>query len=160
MPKKKKKNQPVDFVKWLQSQLKAFRARRFEDLDVETLGDELQSVVAIYRREVRERAERLFRILMRREYVYGDWNDLRFEWDVLCGALKESPSLAKTALAEIKSAYESARLRAELHGEGGWPKRCPWPTLDSLRRAVRSRHREYGAFERKADSKWKGDDGC
>lgn len=26
---KKKKKQPVDFVKWLQLQLKAFRARRF-----------------------------------------------------------------------------------------------------------------------------------
>lgn len=26
-----KKNQPADFVKWLQGQLEAFRARRFEE---------------------------------------------------------------------------------------------------------------------------------
>jgi len=81
MPRKKA---PVDFVKWLQGQLKAFRACRFEELDVEVLGDELESVVGKYRHEVRDRAERLFRILMRREYVYGDWNDLRFEWDGTC----------------------------------------------------------------------------
>lgn len=97
MPEKKA---PVDFVKWLQGQLKAFRARRFEQLDVEVLGDELQSVVAKYRNEVREHAERLFRILMRREYVYGDWDDLRGEWDMLLEAIKDSPSLAKTAPAK------------------------------------------------------------
>ena len=85
MPKKKA---PVDFVKWLQSQLKAFRARRFEQLDVEVLGDELESVVEKYRYEVRDRAERLISILMRREYVYGDWNDLRFEWNMVRSALK------------------------------------------------------------------------
>ena len=61
MPKKKA---PADFVKWLQSQLKAFRARRFERLDVEVLGDELEGVVATYRREVLERAERLIPILI------------------------------------------------------------------------------------------------
>ena len=166
MPKKKA---PVDFVKWLQGQLKAFRARRFEQLDVEVLGDELESVVEKYRYEVRDRAERLISILMRREYVYGDWNDLRFEWDVLCGALKESPSLAKTAPAQIKKAYGYARITAELHGEGVWPAKCPWPTLEALRRAVRARDREYLALERKGDpdfcdlrrAPWKsrGDDG-
>ena len=66
-------------MKWLQRQLEAFRARRFEQLDVEALGEELEGVVATYRREVLERAERLMSILMRREYVYGDWNDLRSE---------------------------------------------------------------------------------
>jgi len=67
-----KKKAPVDFVKWLQGQIKAFRACRFEELDMEVLSDELESVVGKYRYEVRDRAERLFRILMRREYVYGD----------------------------------------------------------------------------------------
>ena len=166
MPRKKA---PVDFVKWLQGQLKAFRARRFEQLDVETLGEELEGVVVTYRREVRERAGWLFPILMRREYVYGDWNDLRFEWDMVRSALKDSPSLAKTAPAQIKSAYRSARLKAELHGEGVWPAKCPWPTLEALRRAVRARDREYLALEQKGDpdfcglrratSKSTGDDG-
>ena len=99
MPKKKA---PVDFVKWLQGQLKAFRARRFEQLDVEALGDELEGVLGRYRGEVRECAKRVITILMRREYVYGDWNDLRFEWNVLRRALKTSPSLPKTAPAQIK----------------------------------------------------------
>lgn len=40
-----RKKAPVDFVKWLQGQLKAFRARRFEQLDVEALGEELEGVV-------------------------------------------------------------------------------------------------------------------
>ena len=148
MPKKKA---PVDFVKWLQGQLKAFRARLFEQLDVEALGDELEGVVATYRREVRERAERLIAILMRREYVYGDWTDLWSEWDMLCEAIKDSPSLANTAPAQIKRAYRYARVNAELHGEGRWPATCPWRTLEALRRAVRARDREYRVLEQKGD---------
>jgi hypothetical protein len=61
----------VDFVKWLESQLKAFRARRFEKLDVEALGCELESVVGKYRSEVRRRAERL--ILDLDEIVLCRW---------------------------------------------------------------------------------------
>lgn len=70
---------------------------------------------------------------------------------MLCGALKESPSLAKTASAQIKRAYGNARITAELHGEGVWPAKCPWPTLEALRRAVRARDWEYLALERKGD---------
>ena len=153
MPRKKSS---VDFVKWLQGQLKAFRARRFEQLDVEVLGDELEGVVAIYRREVRERAERLFRILMRREYVYGDWTDLTSEWDMLLEAIKDSPSLVKTAPAQIKAAYQLARFKAKLQCDGGWPATCPWPTLEALRRAVRARDREYLALEQKGDPDFRG----
>jgi len=163
-----KKKVPVDFVKWLQSQLKAFRARRFERLDVEALGEELEGVVRTYRYEVREHARRLFRILMRREFVYGDWDDLRFDWDMLRSALKDSPSLAKTAPTRIKEAYLLARGRAELQCEGGWPATCPWRTLEAVRRAVGARDREYLALEQKGDpefcglrrakSKSKGDD--
>jgi len=68
---------------------------------------------------------------------------------VLCGALKESSSLAKTAPAQIKRAYGYARITAELHGEGRWSAKCPWPTLEALRRAVRARDREYLALEQK-----------
>ncbi len=153
MPRKKA---PVDFVKWLQRQLAAFRARRFEQLDVEALACELESVVGRHRHEVRHHAERLFRILMRREHVYGDWNDLRFEWDLLRSALQDSPSLAKTAPAQITRAYGDARLSAELHGEGKWPAGCPWRTLEALRRAVRARDREYLALERKGDPSFLG----
>ena len=164
-----KKKAPADFVKWLRVQLKAFRARRFEELDVEALGDELEGVVGEYRNAVEEHAMRLIPILMRREYVYGDWDDLRIEWNMLRGAIKESPSLAKTAPARIKEAYRSARLSAELHGEGRWPATCPWRTLEALRRAVRARDREYLALEhnddpdfrslRRVASKSTGDDG-
>lgn len=146
-----KKKAPADFVKWIQGQLEAFRARRFEQLDVEALGDELESVVGEYRYAVEEHAERLFRILKRPEYVYGDWNDLMYESSMLDLALRHSPSLAKTAATQIKSAYRLARGEAELHGEGVWPAKCPWPTLDALRRAMRARYREYLALEQKGD---------
>jgi hypothetical protein len=148
MPKKKKA--PADFVKWLQSQLKAFRARRFEDLDVEVLGDELQGWVATYRYAVEEHAERLIAILMRREYVYGDWNDLMYESSMLDFAIRHRPSLAKTAPAQIKGAYRLARGRAKLHGEGIWPAKCPWPTLDAFRRAMRARDRNISPSSARA----------
>ncbi len=88
---------------------------------------------------------------------------------MLCGALEYSPSLAKTAASQIKRAYQTARLEAELHGEGRWPAKCPWPTFEALRRAVRARDRAYRALEwkrdpdfcglRRATSKSKGNDG-
>jgi len=86
------KRQRRDFVKWLDSQLRTFRTRRFEKLDVEEVGCELEAVVGRYKYEVNHRAERLIPILMRAYHVYGDWNDLQFEWDMLRSALKDSPS--------------------------------------------------------------------
>lgn len=142
----------VDFVKWLASQLKAFRARRFEKLDVEAVGCELESVVGRYKHAIRHHAERLIPILMRSYYVHGDWNDLHFHWDMLHGAIEDSPSLLKRAAAEIKSAYELARLEAELHGEGGWPRRCPWKSLAEFRAAVKARDAQYLALERACDA--------
>jgi hypothetical protein len=53
------KKAPTDFVTWLQGQRNAFRARRFEELDVAVLSDELEGVVGRHRREVGDRAERL-----------------------------------------------------------------------------------------------------
>jgi hypothetical protein len=149
------KRKHADFVKFLASQLEALRTRRFDELDVETLVDEMESVVGQYRHAVGDHAQRLIEILMRPYYVYGDWNDLHFESDMLHGALKDSPSLAKTAAAEIKHAYEMARLRAELYSEPGWlqewPKRCPWKTLKDLLAAVKARDAEYLALERAGD---------
>jgi hypothetical protein len=150
-----KKKHP-DFVKWLESQLKAFRSRRFEKVDVEAVGCELEAVVGRYRSEVRRRAERLIPILMRPYHVYGDWDDLRFEWDVLLEAIKDSPSLAKRAAVDVRRAYRGARLSAELHGKDGWPKRCPWKTLEDLRAAVGAQHRRYLALERAGDADFGG----
>jgi len=142
-------SKPADFVKYLQRHLNAFRAHQFGKLDVETLVDELESVVGRYRREVRDHAERIIQILMKREYVYGDYTDLWSEWSILTWTIIDSPSLIRTASVQIRRAYESARLHAALHGGGEWPKQCPWPTLRALRRALRMRHREYRELERK-----------
>jgi Domain of unknown function DUF29 len=147
-----RKRERVDFVKRLESQLRALRGGCFDELDVELLIDEWEGVVAQYRGAVRDHAERLIQILMRPYYVHGDWNDLYFEWDMLRSALKDSPSLAKRAAADIRSAYRPARLRAELHGEHGWPKRCPWKGLDDLLAAVKARNAEYIALERAGDA--------
>lgn len=150
------KKKHSDFVKWLESQLKAFRARRFEKLDVEAVGCELEAVVGRYRSEVRRRAERLIPILMRPYQVYGDWDDLRFEWDMLRSGLKDSPSLANRATADIKRAYEHAIVVAELHGESGWPKRCPWKSFQAFRAAVEARNAQYLALERAGDPNFGG----
>jgi hypothetical protein len=141
-----------DFVKWLQSQLDAFRDRRFEELDVDALACELEPVVGKYRSAVRRHAHRLFRILMRPYYVYGDWNDRNFERSMLGFALKDSPSLADTADSDIAEAYSHARVEADLHGESGWPEECHLKTLEALFAAAEARDAEYIALEQEGDA--------
>jgi hypothetical protein len=114
---------------------------------MKALGCELEGIVGRYRSQVR-----VIPILMRPYHVYGDCNDLRFEWDMLRSALKDSPSLAKRAAADIRSAYRLARLSAELHGEHGWPKRCPWKGPDDLLAAVKARNVDYIVLERAGDA--------
>lgn len=146
----------ADFAKYLASQLEALRARSFDKLDVETLVDELESVVGHYRHAVGDHPGELIQILLRPYYVYGDWNDLHFESDMLHSALEDSPSLARTAAAQIKDAYDMVRLKAELHGTPGWPenwpKRCPWKTLNDLLAAVKARDADYRALEQAGDA--------
>jgi hypothetical protein len=88
------KHEPSDFVKWLESQLAALRARQFDNLDVDKLAEELEGVVGRCRREIEDRPRRLIPILMRPYDVYGDWTDLHEEWQTLLSALKDSPSLS------------------------------------------------------------------
>lgn len=82
--------------------------------------------------------------------------NLRFEWDMLRSALKDSPSLANRATADIKRAYEHAIVVAELHGEAGWPKRCPWKSFQAFRAAVGARNAQYLALERAGDAGFGG----
>jgi len=105
------RREPRDFVTFLASQLEAFRARRFDELDVEHVRCELEAVVGRYRHEVAHRARRLIPILMRPYYVYGYWNDLRHEAYMLRSAVEDSPSLAARANREIKGAYFHARTK-------------------------------------------------
>jgi hypothetical protein len=143
-----------DFTKHIALQLEALRARRFAELDVETLVDELESVVGRYRHEVYHHAKKLIRILMRPYYVYGDWNDLHHEWFMLCSSIEDSPTLAKAVPADIKEAYKHTRVAAELYGDhgDGWPKKCPWKTLKDLRAAVDAQNAEFIALERAGDA--------
>lgn len=56
---------------------------------------------------------------MRREFVYGDWDDLRFEENMLRLTLRDSPSLARTAAARIKEASGSLGARRNSMAKAG-----------------------------------------
>ncbi|MEI7868250.1 MAG: DUF29 family protein [Candidatus Methylumidiphilus sp.] len=140
-----------DFVMLLQSQLTALQVGNREALDLPLLASEFESVVGGYRNEIRERAEIIIGILMRTNWVYGDWTALKLQRDLLLGALDDSPCLLGSADSQVAAAYEHASCTASVHGEHHWPKATPWPTLQMLLDTVGNADRQYLALEQSHD---------
>ena len=142
---------PSDFVLLLQSQLTALQAGDREALDLPLLASEFESVVGGYRHAVQEHAEIIIGILMRGDWVYGDWTELQIQRDLLMGALDDSPSLLSSADHQVTAAYDHALGKATLRGEHHWPKLTPWPTLQILLEAVAKADQQYLSLEQSHD---------
>ena len=95
-----------DFVLLLHAQLAALQAGDRDALDLPLLASEFESVAGRYRNEVQEHAEIIIGILMRTDWVYGDWTELKLHRDLLMGALDDSPSLLGSADLQVVAAYE------------------------------------------------------
>ncbi len=144
----------TDFVQLLQTQLAALQAGDRDALDLPLLADELEPVVGCYRNEVREHAEIIIGILMRTDWVYGDWTELKLHRDLLLGAMDDSPSLMGSADMQVVAAYEHAHGIAVLHGLHYWPETTPWPTLQMLLDAASDADIRYLALEQAHDTRF------
>src|SRR5947209_8415140 len=94
----------TDFVEWSDRMAELLRARRFDELDIENLAEEVESLGIGQRRELRSRITNILEHLLRLELISGDlleqnrrgWRSSisrqRTEIDVV---LEDSPSLSR-----------------------------------------------------------------
>ena len=106
-----------DFVLWIEAQVEALRDHRFEELDIDNLLEELESIVRHQCRELRSRLQVIIMHLLKCEYqahLRGDsWhstlNTQRSDIEIL---LEDSPSLAPLVLPFAEKEYRRAVRKA------------------------------------------------
>ena len=124
----------ADFYAWTQQQAQLLRERRWDDLDLENLVDEVESVGRSDKRQIESRLEILLAHLLKWRFQPGGrgagWTGTIFEQRRrLIGLLEESPSLRAFEQKEVFDSYPAARLLAAK--ETGialsvFPERCPF----------------------------------
>lgn len=137
---KKKSLYEQDFLLWSEETAEKLRARDFENLDLENLIEEVESLGRSDRKELLSRLVVIFEHLLKRLYVqlpedYHGWEctvrtqrtDLRF-------LIKSSPSLKSIWQEYVEEAWEVAlkNIRKEYKNDS-FPDRFPYPSdIDSI----------------------------
>jgi Domain of unknown function DUF29 len=123
-----------DYNLWLDQTITALRAGRFEELDVNALIDELESMSKRDKREVLSRLKVLLMHLLKWQYQpnkrTASWEiTIRNNREEIQQILLDSPSLKSYPVAVLEQAYASARQNAST--ETGlpistFPEICPY----------------------------------
>jgi hypothetical protein len=124
----------VDFYAWTQQQARLLRERRWDDLDLDNLVDEVETVGRSDKRQIESRLEVLLAHLLKWRFQPGgrgnSWIKTIFEQRRrLIGLVEESPSLREFQRQEVFNSYPAARLVAAqetgiaLHV---FPEECPF----------------------------------
>lgn len=124
----------TDFYAWTQEQARLLRERRFDDLDLENLVDEVETVGRSDKRQIESRLETLMAHLLKWKFQPGSrgnsWIRTIFEQRRrLIGLVEDSPSLREFLRQEVFKGYTAARLlAAEETGIafGLFPEECPF----------------------------------
>jgi hypothetical protein len=125
-----------DFHAWTQQQAKRLRARSHDDIDWETVAEEIESLGRSDKREIGKRTGELLLHLLKWEHLPekrkpGWLHTIREQRRQVRGLIRESPSLRDYPAQAIADEYAFARLKA--------PTRRAFPT---------------GAFPKRADTAW------
>lgn len=107
----------TDFYRWTQEQARLLQERRFHDLDLTNLIDEVLSVGASDKREIRSRMSVILTHLLKWKYQPGarsnSWRGtLDEQRESVRQVLDDSPSLKRYPVDIFQSCYPSARLKA------------------------------------------------
>ena len=106
-----------DFYAWTQEQARLLRQRRFSELDLANLVDEVESVGASDKREIRNRIEVIIAHLLKWKYQPGrrssSWRETLVEQrSMLAEIVEDSPSLSGYVRDMAEKKYAGARLAA------------------------------------------------
>ena len=127
-----------DFYVWLLSQAAALKERRFRDVDLENLIEEVEALAGSLRRELRNRLKLILVHLLKWQFQpskrSNSWDlTLSEQRDQVQQLLEQSPSLrqqvseltAKTFAAAAKTAGKEMKLD-QSQWEQIFPTDCPW----------------------------------
>ncbi|ELX10373.1 hypothetical protein DUF29 [Janthinobacterium sp. HH01] len=106
-----------DFLVWTEAQVALLRARKFEQLDLENVIEELEAVARRDKREVAHRTEKLLTHLLKcrvqPERISNSWRRTICEQrKQIARLLKDAPSLARTVDDYLDESYTAAAARA------------------------------------------------
>jgi Domain of unknown function DUF29 len=130
----------TDFYAWTQEQARLLRERRFHDLDLDNLVDEVESVGSSEKREIRNRLVILMAHLLKWKFQPGgrgsSWSGTVVEQrQQILDILATSPSLQKYQRDQVARQYGSARLLAAKEtgiAYGVFPEECPFDAREVL----------------------------
>lgn len=130
----------TDFHLWSQQQARLLRERRWDDLDVDNLVDEVESVGRSEKREIESRLEILIAHLLKWKYQPGGrsgaWRaTIAEQRSRIARIVKDSPSLRRFASHQVALEYEAGRLLASREtgiAFGLFPDECPFSANDVL----------------------------
>jgi hypothetical protein len=102
-----------DFALWIAHQAELLRARRFEQLDLDNLIEEIETVGRSERHELRSRLEQLLLHLLKCQFQparkSGSWLGTLYEQRTRIAAIvKDSPSLRRVIVQFANEAYPHA----------------------------------------------------
>lgn len=121
-----------DFVAWTEEQASLLRSGDLSGLDREHLAEEIESVGASERREIRNRLTRLVQHLLKwkfqPEHRSRSWAaTIRTQRDELGSVLEDSPSLQGFLMEIFPRAHSRGRVQAlEETGLLALPETSPW----------------------------------
>jgi hypothetical protein len=124
----------IDFYAWTQEQAKLLRERRWSDLDIDNLVDEVEGVGRSDKRQIESRVEVLLAHLLKWKYKPGvrgsSWHSTIFEQrQRIASIVEDSPSLKGFQRQEVFKSYRAARLLAAKEtgiAFGLFPAECPF----------------------------------
>jgi Domain of unknown function DUF29 len=130
----------ADFYLWTQVQARLLRERRFDDLDLDNLVGEVESVGSSEKREIRDRLTVLIAHLPKWKFQPGgrgsSWIETIFEQrQQITDMITASPSLRKYQEDQISRAYRAAHLAAAKEtgiAFGVFPQECSFDPKEVL----------------------------
>lgn len=123
-----------DFYGWAMTEASLLRQHKWSELDIEHVAEELESMGASEKREIRSRMEQLLKHLLKWQYQSDlqckSWrNSIRNQRKALLAVIKDNPSLNPTIPEYVKDVYEDA-LEGAVEETGiykeNFPAQCPY----------------------------------
>jgi hypothetical protein len=129
----------TDFVRWSETQATALRERRYDELDIENLAEEVESLSRSDRRALRSHLKGIMQHLLKAKYtgvMLAGWEATTIAHrDAAQALLEESPSLRREVPGMLEKVYPLARRDAarELRVPvTALPETCPFTPEEVL----------------------------